>query len=66
MESGAAKINFEEPQPQVDGSLGWIQTSKIPLFDSSGAVVGVLVAFEDISARKQAAGREQQETIRAP
>jgi rsbT co-antagonist protein RsbR len=54
MESGAAKINFEEPQPQVDGSLGWIQTSKIPLSDSSGAVVGVLVAFEDITVRKQA------------
>jgi rsbT co-antagonist protein RsbR len=54
MESGVAKINFEEPQPQVDGTLGWIQTSKIPLFDNSGAVVGVLVAFEDISARKQA------------
>jgi rsbT co-antagonist protein RsbR len=54
IESGAAKINFEEPQPQVDGSLGWIQTSKIPLFDSSSAVVGVLVAFEDISVRKQA------------
>ena len=54
MESGAAKINFEEPQPQLDGSLGWIQTSKIPLFDNSGAVVGVLVAFEDITARKQA------------
>jgi rsbT co-antagonist protein RsbR len=54
IESGAAKINFEAPQPQVDGSLAWIQTSKIPLFDSSGAIVGVLVAFEDITVRKQA------------
>jgi rsbT co-antagonist protein RsbR len=54
MESGAAKINFEEPQPQVDGSLGWIQTSKIALFDGSGTAVGVLVSLEDISARKQA------------
>jgi rsbT co-antagonist protein RsbR len=54
MESGAAKINFEEPQPRSNGLLGWIQTSKIPLFDSSGAVLGVLVAFEDITARKQA------------
>jgi rsbT co-antagonist protein RsbR len=54
IESGAAKINFEEPQPQLDGSLGWIQTSKIPLFDNIGAVVGVLVAFEDVTARKQA------------
>ncbi|MDQ2997980.1 MAG: PAS domain-containing protein, partial [Chloroflexota bacterium] len=54
MESGAAKINFEEPQPQLDGSLAWIQTSKIPLFDTDGAVIGVLVAFEDITERKQA------------
>jgi anti-anti-sigma factor len=54
MESGTAKINFEEPQPQLDGSLAWIQTSKIALFDNDGTVVGVLVAFEDITARKQA------------
>jgi anti-anti-sigma factor len=66
IESGAAKINFEEPQPQLDGSLGWLQTSKIPLFDSSGTVVGVLVAFEDITARKQAEeerARAQEEYI---
>jgi rsbT co-antagonist protein RsbR len=53
MEDGVAKVNFEEPLQHPDGTLGWIQTSKIPLFDSSGAVVGVLVAFEDITARKQ-------------
>ncbi|MEO7911837.1 MAG: PAS domain-containing protein [Roseiflexaceae bacterium] len=61
MESGAAKINFEEPQPQLDGSLAWIQTSKIPLFESSGAVVGILVAFEDITGRKQ----DEEERVRA-
>jgi rsbT co-antagonist protein RsbR len=60
IESGAAKINFEEPQPQLDGSLGWLLTSKIALFDSSGAVVGVLVAFEDITVRKQV----QEERVR--
>ena len=54
IESGTVKINFEEPQPHLDGSLGWIQTSKIPLFDTSGTVIGVLVVFEDITARKQA------------
>ena len=43
-----------------------MQTSKIPLCAPDGAVVGVLVAFEDITARKQAEeerARAQEEYI---
>jgi PAS domain S-box-containing protein len=54
MESGVAKVNFEEPQQLPDGTKGWLLTSKIPLREQDGTVVGVLVAIEDITARKQA------------
>ena len=54
MESGAAKVNFEEQQLRPDGTMGWLLTSKIPLRQPDGTVIGVLVALEDITARKQA------------
>ena len=54
IESGVAKVNFEEPLRHPDGTMGWLLTSKIPLRDPDGTVVGVLVSFEDISARKRA------------
>ncbi len=54
MESGGAKVNFEEPLRHHDGSMGWLLTSKIPLCRPDGVVVGVLVSLEDISARKRA------------
>jgi rsbT co-antagonist protein RsbR len=54
MESGSAKVNFEEPIQHPNGTMGWLLTSKIPLRKPDGTVVGVLVSLEDISARKQA------------
>lgn len=52
MESGKAQINFEEPQTINDGSMRWLRTSKIPLFDADGKVIGILGAYEDITERK--------------
>jgi len=66
MTSDVAEINFEEPQQQVDGTTGWLRTSKVPLHDTSGAVIGVLGTYEDITALKQAEAarlREQEHTI---
>ena len=54
MAGGVAKVNFEEPLQHTDGTRGWLLTSKIPLRQLDGAVVGVLVTLEDITARKQA------------
>lgn len=53
MDSGIAKLNFEEPQPRADGTQSWLRTSKAPLRDSAGAIVGILVMYEDITSRKQ-------------
>jgi rsbT co-antagonist protein RsbR len=54
MESGVAKVNFEEPLQHPDGTMGWLLTSKIPVRQPDGLVVGVLVSLEDITARKRA------------
>lgn len=53
MESGAAKINDEKPYRRTDGSEYWLRTSKIPLRNNDGQVIGILGVYEDISERKQ-------------
>ncbi len=54
IESGIAKIGYEEPQTSPSGKTIWLQTSKVPLKDpSSNEIIGVLGTYEDITARKQ-------------
>jgi PAS domain S-box-containing protein len=53
MESGVAKIGYEEPQTAADGSRVWLYTSKIPLRNAKGEIIGVLGLYEDITARKR-------------
>jgi rsbT co-antagonist protein RsbR len=52
MECDAPKLNFEEPLLHPDGTQGWLRTSKIPLRDRAGAIVGIVVMLEDITAQK--------------
>ncbi len=54
MESDTPKYHIIEPQLQADGKHAWLDTSKIPLHDIQGNVVGVLGTYEDITERKQA------------
>ena len=54
METGQPKINFEEPQVRADGSVGWLRTSKVPLRNKEGQVIGVLGTYEDITESKRA------------
>lgn len=53
METRQAKLNYEERQIKGDGSVGWLKTSKVPLYDISGNVIGVLGTYEDVSERRQ-------------
>jgi len=53
IKTGRPKINYEETQLTADGHTMAVRTSKIPLVDSKGAIVGVLGTFEDITERKQ-------------
>ena len=52
MDSALPQINFEEPQTISDGSIRWLRTSKIPLFNEAGIVIGILGSYEDITERK--------------
>ncbi|MCX6320213.1 MAG: PAS domain S-box protein, partial [Bacteroidia bacterium] len=54
MDTGKPKLNFEEAQPKLDGTQIWIRTSKIPILDANGQVLGLLGTYEDITERKQA------------
>jgi PAS domain S-box-containing protein len=54
MESGVAKIDYEEQHPHRDGSGGWARTSKFPLRARDGKVIGVLCIFEDVTELKRA------------
>jgi PAS domain S-box-containing protein len=54
METGVAKIDYEEPQPRPDGSDGWVRTSKLPLRDAGDRIIGVLCTYEDVTDHKRA------------
>jgi two-component system, cell cycle sensor histidine kinase and response regulator CckA len=53
METGIPKLNYEEPQIKPDGSRAWLMTSKVPLRDRTGKVIGVLGTYHDITSYKQ-------------
>jgi diguanylate cyclase (GGDEF)-like protein/PAS domain S-box-containing protein len=57
MEQGSTKLNFDETQSRPDGSLLWLRTSKLPLWDREGKVIGVIGTYEDITERKVAEDR---------
>src|SRR3989338_3395489 len=54
MDSGNAKLNYEEPGTTPGGNTIWARTSKVPLRDESNRVIGILGIYEDITERKQA------------
>ncbi|NLI48105.1 MAG: PAS domain S-box protein [Acidobacteria bacterium] len=53
MASGVAKVNYEEPQTTPEGGRIWLRTSKCPLRDDAGRVIGVLGTYEDITERNR-------------
>lgn len=54
METGEPRIGFDEKVRTTEGADIWVRTSKVPLKDHDGRIVGVLGTYEDITARKQA------------
>jgi diguanylate cyclase (GGDEF)-like protein/PAS domain S-box-containing protein len=59
MEQGSAKLGYEEIQDRPGGGQMWLRTSKLPLWDREGKVIGVLGTYEDITERKLAEERVQ-------
>ncbi len=52
--TGNPKLEYEENYILPDGSKVWWRTSKIPLKDGNGEVMGLLAISEDITERKKA------------
>lgn len=52
MESGVPKLGYEEPQTTPDGKPIWLRTSKVPLRNQSGEIIGVLGLYQDITEQK--------------
>ncbi|GEM_PF-1289559 len=67
MDSGAAKVNYEEQQTTPSGETTWRRTSKIPMHDADSNVIAVLGMYEDITEHKrvETALRENESRLRA-
>lgn len=52
IKSGIARIHYEEPQNTPTGDLKWLRTTKAPLHNQDGDIVGILGTYEDITERK--------------
>jgi PAS domain S-box-containing protein len=58
-ETGTPILNREEPFLTPDGSEGWLLTSKFPLRDATGRIIGLVGIGRDITQmRRDAAERE--------
>ncbi|MBW4690469.1 MAG: PAS domain-containing sensor histidine kinase [Lyngbya sp. HA4199-MV5] len=54
IQNDLSRINYEEPLLGADGTMSWVRTSKTPLRNEKGEIIGVFGTFEDITAYKQA------------
>jgi PAS domain S-box-containing protein len=62
LQSGRAKTGIIEPLPAVDGTVKWLRTDKIPYFNDTGEIAGIIVFSTDISEIRNMLGRA--ETLR--
>ena len=60
MRSGGAIMETERTAVDPNGKLKILQTTKVPLLDKSGAIVGIVGLHRDITRRKEAEHRLRQ------
>ncbi|ANJ66819.1 hypothetical protein A9404_05005 [Halothiobacillus diazotrophicus] len=53
IDSGVARLFYEEPQTTRDGRALWLRTSKVPLRNQENEIIGVLGLYEDITERRR-------------
>ena len=66
LDTGRPLLNLERAARDADGGEQWLSTTKTPLVDASGAVVGLVGITRDITGRREAAEalRRSAETYR--
>jgi len=57
LESGLPILDREESTTWPDGSVTWSSTSRFPLYDEEGCILGILGISRDITERKEAEAR---------
>ncbi|HEY1206173.1 MAG: PAS domain-containing sensor histidine kinase [Bryobacteraceae bacterium] len=63
IETGQAKIGYEEAMVGMDGKKRCLRSSKVPLPGSIGGVIGVLGTYEDITENKRAEAKLQHYSV---
>ena len=53
MVTGQPMINKEEREDWSDGRITWATSTKLPMFDNSGKIVGIMGISHDITGRKK-------------
>ena len=62
METGVADLNHEEPYA-FGGETGWIVTSRVPLRDVDGAVVGLVGVTRDVTREKESRAEVERQQV---
>ncbi len=62
MQTGEPLVGIEEQETWADGRCTWVSTTKVPLRDRNGNVVGVFGISRDISERKQVEQQLQEQS----
>jgi len=52
MDTDTPMLRIKQSQREAEGRISWRETSKLPLHDSNGNVIGLLGTIEDITERK--------------
>lgn len=57
MFNGVPRVGIVEKLTHADGRVIWLETNKFPLRDESGAIIGVLGMYQEVTARETAEPR---------